>query len=254
MTRVHFENRSGIGLLTLDSPETLNSLSSDFLGEIRQAVESLPALDVLIITGVGKSFVAGANIKEMEALNPGEAKEFSRRGHEVFTAIENLPCPVIAMVNGFALGGGCELMLACDLRVASSRAKFGQPEVGLGIIPGFGGTQRLTLAVGPAKAKELIYTGRIIKAEEALTLGLISQIAEPEELEAAALTLAQEIQKNSAAAVGQAKRAMAQGLAEGFEAGLAAEVERFAECFEHGDQKEGMTAFLEKRKPAFGGK
>lgn len=138
MTRVHFENRSGIGLLTLDSPETPNSLSSDFLGEIRQAVESLPALDVLIITGVGKSFVAGANIKEMEALNPQEAKEFSRRGHEVFTAIENLPCPVIAMVNGFALGGGCELMLACDLRVASSRAKFGQPEVGLGIIPGFG--------------------------------------------------------------------------------------------------------------------
>lgn len=253
MTKVRFENREGIGLLTLNSPETLNALSSDFLDEIRQMVDSLPALDVLIITGVGKGFVAGANIREMQALNPKEAQVFARRGHEVFSAIENLPCPVIAMVNGFALGGGCELMLACDLRVASARAKFGQPEVGLGIIPGFGGTQRLTLAVGAAKAKELIYTGRVIKADEAYTMGLVNQVAEPEDLEETTFSLAREIQKNSAFAVSQAKKAIAKGLVDGLKAGLTAEIELFATCFDQGEQKEGMTAFLEKRKPTFGG-
>ena len=253
MAKVNFEDRAGIGLLTLNSPETLNALSSDFLEEIRQAVAELPDLDVLIITGVGKGFVAGANIKEMEGLNAKEADVFARRGHDVFKTIENLPYPVIAMVNGFALGGGCELMLSCDLRVASAKAKFGQPEVGLGILPGFGGTQRLMMAIGPAKAKELIYTGRVIRADEAFSLGLVNQVGEPEELETATFALAQEIQKNSAKAVSQAKKAMAKGLTNGFEAGLEAEIDLFAECFDHGDQKEGMQAFLEKRKPIFGG-
>lgn len=253
MAKVNFEDRAGIGLLTLNSPETLNALSSDFLEEIRQAVAELPDLDVLIITGVGKGFVAGANIKEMEGLNAKEADVFARRGHDVFKTIENLPYPVIAMVNGFALGGGCELMLSCDLRVASAKAKFGQPEVGLGILPGFGGTQRLMMAIGPAKAKELIYTGRVIRADEALALGLVNQVVEAEELETATFALAQEIQKSSAKAVSQAKKAMAKGLTNGFEAGLEAEIDLFAECFDHGDQKEGMQAFLEKRKPIFGG-
>lgn len=252
MARVNFENREGIGLLTLNSPETLNALSSDFLGEIRQALEGLPELDGLIITGQGKSFIAGANLKEMQALDPEAALLFSQRGHAVFALLENLPCPVIAMVNGFALGGGCEFMLTCDLRIASVRAKFGQPEVGLGIIPGFGGTQRLIQAVGAARAKELIFTGRIINAEEALAMGLVNQIVQPEDLETAAFELARAIQKNSAAAVSQAKRAMAIGLTEGIGAGLAAEPEVFADCFRHPDQLEGLTAFIEKRKPEFG--
>lgn len=253
MSRVLFENRQGIGLLTLNHPEVLNALSSELLEEIRHTVVNLPELDVLIITGTGKSFVAGASIREMTGLKPAEAAAFSLQGHEIFTMIENLPCPVIAMVNGFALGGGLELMLACDLKVASTRAKFGQPEVGLGIIPGYGGTQRLALAISPGKARELIYTGRMIGAEEALSIGLVNELAEPEELEAAALAMAHMIQKNSSFAVRQAKLALAAGRENGFAAGLAKETELFSECFAHSDQKEGMTAFLDKRKPEFGG-
>lgn len=253
-SQVTFENREGIGLLTLNSPETLNSLTSELLEELKGAVAALPSLDVLILTGSGKAFVAGASIKEMRGLSPEEARAFSRRGHELFAAIEALPYPVIAMINGIALGGGCELLLACDLRVASSRAKFGQPEVGLGIIPGFGGTQRLAWAVGSAKAKELIFTGRIISADEALTMGLVGQVTEPEALEDVTFGLAREIQKNSAMAVRQAKRAMSGEYAGRHAAGLRAEQDFFSDCFLNDDPREGMTAFLEKRKPKFGGR
>lgn len=240
-----------MGLLTLNSPESLNALSSDFLDEILAAIKDLPALKVLIITGVGKGFVAGANIKEMSELTPDEAVLFSQKGQAVFQAIEDLPYPVIAAVNGFALGGGCELALACDFIIASEKAKFGQPEVGLGIIPGFGGTQRLARAVGLPRAKQLIYTGEIIRAEEALAMGLVNQLVAPEDLIGRAKEVAAKIMKNSCHAVSQAKAAM---MSQAGQAGYADEANRFGKSFAHPDQKEGMKAFLEKRTAKFGGK
>lgn len=249
MSGIQFEVNNGIGTLTLDVPQTRSALSSALLDELSRCLDGLPPLDVLIITGSGKSFVAGADLREMLPMDGAQALAYIRGGHAVFSAIEELACPVIAVINGYALGGGCELALACDLRIASNQARIGLPEVGLGIIPGFGGTQRLAAAIGPARAREMIFTGRILNAEEALAMGLVSQVTEPEALMTAAMALAEAISRNSPFAVRQAKRALRTGEAAGRAEGLRAEPELIAACFEAGDQKEGMTAFLEKRKP-----
>lgn len=240
--------------ITLDNPKTLNALDKQLLEELNEAVELAGKNEqakAIILTGSGKSFVAGADIKAMSQLSAVEAKEFGALGASVFRKIELLKQPVIAAVNGFALGGGCELAMACDIRVASKKAKFGQPEVGLGITPGFSGTQRLSRLVGLGKAKELIFTGNIIGAEEANRIGLAEIIAEPEELMAIAAELAEKIAKNSASAVQFSKEAINRGYQADIDTGIEIELSYFALCFATEDQKEGMAAFLEKRTPNF---
>lgn len=243
-----------IGLLTLNSPETLNALNSTLLQELEAWVDG-PARDsslrAIIITGEGKAFVAGADIREMLSLNVEEARAFGILGSRIFRKIEKLSIPVLAAINGFALGGGCELALSCDLRFASKRAKMGQPEVGLGITPGFSGTQRLPRVIGVAKAKELIYTGRIIGAEEALEMGLVNRVYEAEELLEKTMELAKQITANSGSAVQKSKACIDRGIDMDLDNGIYVENELFALCFSHEDQKEGMQAFTEKRKAAF---
>ena len=205
----------------------------------------------VIITGEGRAFVAGADIGAQAVLDIEGGRKWGQNGSALFRKIEKMDIPVIAAVNGFALGGGCELALACDLITASTKAKFGQPEVGLGIIPGFSGTQRLPRRIGIAKAKELIYTGRMIKAEEAEKIGLVNQVSEPETLISDALALAAEITKNAPLAVKYAKAAVSRGMEVDIDNGIAVENELFAMCFGSEDQKEGMHAFLEKRQADF---
>ena len=206
---------------------------------------------MIILIGEGKAFVAGADIEQMSSINPNRAREFANHGMELMTYIENLEKPVIAAVNGFALGGGCELALACDLRIASSKAKFGQPEVGLGITPGFGGTQRLSRLIGSSNAKLLIYTGNIIDANEAYRMGLVNSVVEPDLLISTAEELASNIASKSQMAVKYSKTAINKGIQTDIDTGLEIEKNLFALCFASQDQKEGMTAFLEKRKPNF---
>jgi enoyl-CoA hydratase len=209
---------------------------------------------VLIITGDGeKSFVAGADISEMAHLNEPQGQEFGRLGAQVFRRIELLPIPVIAAVNGFALGGGCELAMACDIRIASSKAKFGQPEVGLGIIPGFSGTYRLPKLIGQGYAKEMIYTGKVIRADEALRIGLVNAVYEPEELMGKAMEMAAMMLKNAAIAIRLAKQSINEGYDLDADAAIALENKLFGQCFATKDQKEGMDAFLNKRPAAFTG-
>ena len=248
------EKGNGILTITLDNPKTLNALDSKMLSEIEevfvQAREDA-SVRAVILTGSGKSFVAGADIKAMSTMSAEEAKIFGAKGARVFRMIEVLPKPVIAAVNGFALGGGCELAMACDIRVASTKAKFGQPEVGLGITPGFSGTQRLPRIVGIGKAKELIFSGNIISAEEAQKIGLVEQVVEPEELLHTAQVLAEKIVSNGSVAVSLSKQAINDGLQMDIDRGIDMEVALFALCFSTEDQKEGMSAFLEKRAPKF---
>lgn len=242
----------GVVRVTISSPATLNALNSTILAELDALVESLPATTrVLVITGEGKSFVAGADISEMAHLSEAEGLAFGQRGAAVFKKIEDLPFPVIAAVNGFALGGGCELAMACDIRIASAKAKFGQPEVGLGIIPGFSGTYRLPKLVGQGMAKELIYTGKVIDADEALRIGLVGSVVEPEELEGAVDALLVAILKNAPIAVRYAKACINGNYDLTAEESIALENRYFAKCFTTEDQKEGMAAFLEKRKATF---
>ena len=247
--------QEGICLLKISAPKSLNALNSTILREMNDFVSSIDAhTRVLIITGDGeKSFVAGADISEMAHLNEQEGFEFGRLGAQVFRKIEQLPIPVIAAVNGFALGGGCELAMACDIRIASVNAKFGQPEVGLGIIPGFSGTVRLPRLVGQGMAKELIYTGRVIRADEALRIGLVNAVYEREELLDKALELAQMILKNAPLAIRAAKQSINEGYDLTADDAIALENKLFGGCFATADQKEGMAAFLEKRKAAFKG-
>ncbi len=255
MPNVVMENLEGICTLTINRPEALNALNRSVLAEIDAALDSVPeGAGALIVTGTGKVFVAGADIAEMVGMTRAQAEEFSRLGQGVFSKLANMEMPVIVAVNGYALGGGCELALACDIRIASEKAKFGQPEVGLGIIPGFGGTQRLARAVGEAKAKELIFTGAIVDANEALRIGLVNRVAPPEKLMEEARALAKTIMEKGPTAVRQAKKAISEGADLPLDEGMKVEARLFGECFETQDQKEGMRAFVEKRKPGFKGR
>lgn len=244
------EAREGVYLLTINKPASLNALDTAVLGELAAVVEDLrtnESVKVLVLTGEGRAFVAGADISEMVSKNPIDGLEFGRLGASVFRAIEQLPFPVIAAVNGFALGGGCELAMACDIRLASAKAKFGQPETGLGIIPGFSGTQRLPRLVGPAKAKELIYTGEIIKADEALRIGLVNGVTEPEALIDEALAMAEKIALQPRQAVALAKKAIDAGMQTDIDTAICIENNLFALCFSTEEQKQRMTAFLNKK-------
>lgn len=240
--------------LTLNRPKALNALSTQVLDELSLALDEVSkdsSIHVLILTGAGRSFVAGADISEMSQFSPEEALIFGQKGARVFRQIELLPIPVIAAINGFALGGGCELALACDIRYASDKAKFGQPEVGLGICPGFSGTQRLPRLVGAGIASELIFTARVIKAEEALAIGLVNKVVAAEELLPTVRALAEEISGKSSFAVSASKQAIQRGMQADIDTGIAIENYLFSYCFSSMEQKEGMEAFLENRKPNF---
>lgn len=245
----------GVAILTVNRPQALNALNQATLLEIKRAVQDVDddaQVDVLIITGGGeKSFVAGADIAYMQELGAVAGRQFGLLGQEVFRAIESLAKPTIAAVNGFALGGGCELAMSCDFRVASAKARFGQPEVSLGITPGFGGTQRLARLVGPGMAKQLLFTGETIDANEALRIGLVNRVVDPQELLETVRETAQKIRSNAPLAVRFCKSAVDQGLQTDIDRGLTIEADLFGICFATSDQKEGMKAFLEKRRPQF---
>lgn len=246
--------QAGIAQITMNRPEALNALSGTVIRELSQAIESLEAdrrIRAVVLTGAGKAFVAGADIAYMAGLSAEEACLFSRDTDGVYEQIRTSPKIYIAAVNGFALGGGCELALACDLCVASEHAKFGLPEVGLGILPGGGGTQRLSLRVGAAKAKELILTGEHIRSGEALEIGLVNRVVPAGELLSYAYDLAARILKNAPLAVKYAKQCIQQSEAAALQSGITYENALFGLCFAARDQKEGMTAFLEKRRPDF---
>ena len=257
-TNLLYENDNGIGIVTLNRPKAMNALNTATLNELNSLLDVIAkdnTVKVVIITGGGeKSFVAGADITEMQALCAVEGRACGKLGQTVFTKLENLPQPVIAAVNGFALGGGCELAMACDIRIASEKAKFGQPEVSLGITPGFGGTQRLPRLVGKGIAKELLFTADIIDAAEAYRIGLVNKVAAPAELMNTAKALAQKIMSRASVAVQLCKAAVNEGMDMDLDSGIAYEAEVFGLCFATADQKEGMTAFVEKRKPNFIGK
>ena len=237
--------------LILNRPESLNALNAQVLDDLSAALDAvdLDTVRCLIFTGAGeKAFAAGADIAAMADMTPEEAAAFSRRGNEVFRRIETFPLPTIAALNGYALGGGCELAMACDMRLCSETAVFGQPEVTLGITPGFGGTQRLMRLVGMGKAKELIFSARNVKAAEALEIGLANAVYPPEELLPAAKKLGARIAKNAPIAVRACKAAMNEGIDLPMDEAVDAEIREFSGCFETEDQKRGMAAFLSKQK------
>ena len=249
------ERNEGITVMKISAPKSLNALNSTILKEIDDFIGSLDATTrVLIITGDGeKSFVAGADISEMAHLDEPQGFEFGRLGAQVFRRIETLPIPVIAAVNGFALGGGCELAMSCDIRICSANAKFGQPEVGLGIIPGFSGTYRLPKLIGQGYAKEMIYTGKVIRSDEALRIGLVNAVYEPAELMGKAMEMAAMMLKNAPVAIGLAKQSINEGYDLDADGAIALENKLFGKCFATADQKEGMDAFLNKREATFKG-
>lgn len=248
------EKEGNIGLLKMNRPKALNALNSELLDELSLVIDEIANDDeihVIVLTGEGRAFVAGADIAEMSSLNPAEARAFGHKGLSVFRKLELLEKPVIAAVNGFALGGGCELSMAADIRIASDKALFGQPEVGLGIIPGFAGTQRLSRLVGPGVAKELIYTAKNIKADEALRVGLVNKVVAADELMDETMKMAGKIASNAQIAVRYAKEAINRGYETDIETGMSIERDLFGLCFATEDQKEGMSAFLEKRSPEY---
>ena len=250
MAFVDFEQRGPIGVITMNRPEALNALNDQVLKDLDAVLDAAEANDevlVLILTGAGRSFVAGADIGQMKDFTPVQAKQFGMYGNSVFLKLENFPKPVIAAVNGFALGGGCELSMACDIRLASEKARFGQPEVGLGITPGFAGTQRLPRIVGVSKAMELILTAKTIKADEAKAIGLVSEVYPAEELMPKAMELAEAICANAQIAVQESKRCIRMGMQTDIATGSAFEAEAFGVCCGTADKDEGMGAFLEKR-------
>lgn len=251
MEFITYEVEGQIGIITINRPKTLNALNSAVLDELDKTLDAVDqeAIRCLILTGAGeKSFVAGADIGEMSTLTKAEGEAFGKKGNDVFRKLETFPIPVIAAVNGFALGGGCEISMSCDIRICSENAVFGQPEVGLGITPGFGGTQRLARIVGTGKAKEMIYGARNIKAEEAYRIGLVNNVYPAEELMPAAKKLASTIARNAPIAVRNCKRAINEGIQVDMDQAIVIEEKLFGSCFETCDQKEGMNAFLEKRK------
>ena len=251
MEFITYEVEGQIGIITINRPKALNALNSAVLDELDKTLDAVDqeAIRCLILTGAGeKSFVAGADIGEMSTLTKAEGEAFGKKGNDVFRKLETVPIPVIAAVNGFALGGGCEISMSCDIRICSENAVFGQPEVGLGITPGFGGTQRLARIVGTGKAKEMIYGARNIKAEEAYRIGLVNNVYPAEELMPAAKKLASTIARNAPIAVRNCKRAINEGIQVDMDQAIVIEEKLFGSCFETCDQKEGMNAFLEKRK------
>ena len=251
MEFITYEVEGQIGIITINRPKALNALNSAVLDELDKTLDAVDqeAIRCLILTGAGeKSFVAGADIGEMSTLTKAEGESFGKKGNDVFRKLETFPIPVIAAVNGFALGGGCEISMSCDIRICSENAVFGQPEVGLGITPGFGGTQRLARIVGTGKAKEMIYGARNIKAEEAYRIGLVNNVYPAEELMPAAKKLASTIARNAPIAVRNCKRAINEGIQVNMDQAIVIEEKLFGSCFETCDQKEGMNAFLEKRK------
>lgn len=253
---IRYEEKEEIGFLTISKPEVLNALDAQVLQEIDRVldqIENEKKVGALILTGEGRAFAAGADISAQSVLDMEGGRQWGRYGSGVFRKLELLSIPTIAAVNGFALGGGCELAMACDMILASSKAKFGQPEVGLGITPGFSGTQRLPRLIGKARAMELILTGDMIKAEEALRIGLVNRVAEPEQLLDTARELAKKIMANGPLSVKYAKAAVVRGLQMDMDSAIALENELFAMCFATKDQKEGMKAFLEKRDAEFKG-
>ena len=251
MAFVELEVKGQIGVLTINRPEALNALNDQVISDLDKVLDSIDtnAVRCLIVTGAGqKAFVAGADIAQMSGLTKAEGEAFGKLGNDVFRKLETLPIPTIAAVNGFALGGGCELSMSCDIRLASETAVFGQPEVGLGITPGFGGTQRLARLVGMGKAKEMIYTARNIKAPEALACGLVQAVYPAEELMAEAEKMATRIAGNAPIAVRACKKAINDGLQVDIDKAIVVEEKLFGSCFETKDQKNAMAAFVEKRK------
>ena len=253
---VKLEVKGHIATITMNRPEAMNALNEKVLRELKEVVAQVrddPEVRVVIITGEGPAFVAGADIRAMMAKSLIEIREFTQFGHGVLYDIEKLEKPVIAAINGFALGGGLELALACDIRLASTEARMGFPEVGLGIFPGLGGTQRATRLIGKGRACELIFTGSQIGAEEAASIGLVNRAVPPQQLMPEARRMATRIARQGPIAVGRAKAAINQALQGGLDAGLAFELEAVTQTFGTEDQNEGMTAFLERRRPEFKG-
>ncbi|MCR5201974.1 MAG: enoyl-CoA hydratase/isomerase family protein [Lachnospiraceae bacterium] len=251
MEFVTYEVEGAVGVVTINRPKALNALNSQVLDELNEAFDSVNLDEVrcLILTGAGeKSFVAGADIGEMSTLSKAEGEAFGKKGNDLFLKIESFPIPVIAAVNGFALGGGCEISLSCDFRIAAENAIFGQPEVGLGITPGFGGTQRLARAVGTGMAKQMIYGARNIKSDEALRIGLVNQVVAQEELLPTVKKIAAGIAKNAPIAVRNCKKAINEGIDVDIASAVAIEEKLFGDCFETEDQRYGMEFFLDKNK------
>ena len=251
MEFIKYEEQGEVAIVTISREKALNALNSQVLDELNATFDAIDVNKIrcVILTGAGeKSFVAGADIGEMSTLTKAEGEAFGKKGNDVFLKIESFPVPVIAAVNGFALGGGCEISMSCDIRICSDNAVFGQPEVGLGITPGFGGTQRLARLVGPGMAKQMIYTARNIKADEALRIGLVNAVYPQEELMGAALKMASGIAKNAPIAVRNCKKAINEGIELGIEDAVALEERLFGDCFETADQRYGMEFFLDKNK------
>ena len=251
MDYILYEQKNNYAIITINREKALNALNSQVLEELDATLDAVNLDEVrcLIITGAGeKSFVAGADIGEMSNLTKAEGEAFGKKGNDVFRKIETFPIPVIAAVNGFALGGGCELAMSCDIRICSDNAVFGQPEVGLGITPGFGGTQRLARIVGVGRAKQIIFTAKNVKVEDAYRIGLVNAVYTKEELMIKAEKIASGIAKNAPIAVRNCKKAINEGLDVDMDTALAIEEKLFGDCFETADQKYGMEFFLDKNK------
>jgi Enoyl-CoA hydratase/carnithine racemase len=248
---IKLEQQGHVGIMTIDRPEALNALNADVLSDLSKMIDEVSAnqdIYVVVLTGAGRSFVAGADIAQMRDFGAVDAKAFGDAGNGVFMKLENLPQPVIAAVNGFALGGGCELAMACDIRIASEKAKFGQPEVGLGITPGFGGTQRMPRIVGISKAMELILTARIIGSAEAKEIGLVSQVVAPEALMETTLALANAIAAQAQVAVRASKQCIRRGMQTDIATAATYEALAFGVCCDTEDQFDAMDAFVKKEK------
>lgn len=257
MSTIDYRVEGKIAIATINKPETLNALDGQVLDELKLIIDKVEMekdLRVLIITGTGRSFVAGADIRAQSVFDLEQARDWGRRGSSILRRIEKLEIPTIAAVNGFALGGGCELAMACDIIIASEKAKFGQPEVSLGIPPGFSGTQRLPRRVGIGKAKELILTGNMISASEAEKIGLANKVVAPEAFMDEVFEMAAKIAGNAPMAVKYSKACINRGMQTDIDSGITIENELFAMAFATEDQTEGMAAFLEKRQAKFNGK
>ncbi|MCR5486083.1 MAG: enoyl-CoA hydratase/isomerase family protein [Lachnospiraceae bacterium] len=247
---VDIEKKGKYAVITINRPDALNALNSQVLDDLGAVLDGIDPDEIraVVLTGAGeKSFVAGADIGEMSTLSKAEGEAFGKKGNDLFRRIETFPVPFIAAVNGFALGGGCEIAMSCDIRICADSAVFGQPEVGLGITPGFGGTQRLARLVSPGMAKQMIYTARNIKADEAYRIGLVNAVYPLEELLPAAEKMAETIAKNAPIAVRNCKKAINDGLQADIDKAIVIEEKLFGDCFESEDQREGMANFLRKK-------